>query len=422
MTPAARSPAMGSEVDAATLFERHKALRALLRRPLLVAGSPAFPLVRKHAPWLREWLARHPEWRLEVDTEHARLRKLPADLGDTTRPARDPGDGTPFTRRRYVVLCLALAALEGAERQITLGTLADDILRLSRADDALTEAGVTFELETRSERRDLVQVVRFLLDLGLMVRIHGDEQRFIDHYKGRREQADRRNDALYTLQRPVLASLLGARRAPSTLKAETLDERLAGLLSEPVPETAEGRNRRIRSKLTRALLDDPVLYHDTLDTDEQAYLRSQWSTLCERVEEATGLVREVRGEGLAMVDERGDATDLGMPEEGTDGHLALLLAEHLAEHARQHPGERLGRAALEQYVAALVREHAHHWAKRVKEPGAEIPLLAQTLERLEALALVRCFDDGGVEPRPAIGRFALRAPNEPGAPRQGELP
>ena len=77
--------------------------------------------MRRHAAWLRDWLARHPGWSLQIDGETARLRKTPADLDDATRPAREPNSALPFTRRRYVVLCLALAALERADRQTTLG-------------------------------------------------------------------------------------------------------------------------------------------------------------------------------------------------------------------------------------------------------------------------------------------------------------
>jgi len=37
----------------------------------------------------------------------ARLRKTPGDLNDSTRPLLDTKEQS-FTRRRYVVLCLAL--------------------------------------------------------------------------------------------------------------------------------------------------------------------------------------------------------------------------------------------------------------------------------------------------------------------------
>src|SRR5947207_3324912 len=108
------TPRPGGQLEQATVEERRRALRALVQHSLLSAAGPLsieFGLVRRHAAWLRDWLARYPGWSLHIDSEMARLRKTPADLNDSTRPAREPNSGLPFSRRRYVVLCLALAAL-----------------------------------------------------------------------------------------------------------------------------------------------------------------------------------------------------------------------------------------------------------------------------------------------------------------------
>jgi len=124
-----------------------------------------FRLVRKHAAELGGWFADQTGWRLTVDAETARLFKKPAALDDSTRPARAPKTKVPFTRRRYVLLCLALAVLERSESQTTLGRLAEGVLT-GAADPALTEAGITFAMERREERADLVAVVRLLLSWG----------------------------------------------------------------------------------------------------------------------------------------------------------------------------------------------------------------------------------------------------------------
>jgi uncharacterized protein (TIGR02678 family) len=396
-----RSAPPGIQLEAAILHERRRALRALLAHPLLGAAGPLaeeFGLVRRHAAWLRDWLARHPGWGLQVDSELARLRKTPADLGDGTRPARDPTNGAPFVRRRYVLLCLALAALERADRQTTLDILAQTIVGLA-ADPALAAAGVVFDLRSHDQRRDLVHVVRWLIDLRVLVRIHGDEQQYLN--AGR--------DVLYNVSRPVLAAVLNVKRAPSMIDEATLEARLAALVEEPVPDTGDGRNRRLRSQLTRKLLDDPVVYYDELTGEELAYLTSQRGFLLRQIEEATGLVPEIRREGIAMVDDAGDLTDLGLPEEGTEGHLTLLFAEHLAEHARRGEPGPVGYAALHQHTADLIARHRAHWRKDVTEPGAEVALAEQTVDRLEALRLVRRAPDG-VVPLPAIARYALETP------------
>lgn len=401
MTPATPSTTatLGSSIDQAVVQERRRAMRALLRRPLLGAADDAFPLVRRHLDWLREWLSRNAGWRLQLDGQVARLHKIPATPTDPSRPAREPKSGQDFSRRRYVFWCLALAALERADRQTALGHLADEIVRFAGSDPALAEAGLGVDLERRDQRRDLVHVVRLLLDLGVLSRVEGDEDAFLSD----------RGDVLYDIHRSALAGLLVVRRGPSLVDAERLEERLAAIVEEPVPESSEGRNRRLRSFLTRKLLDDPVLYYDDLDADQLAYLQSQRHALTRQIEEATGLVAEIRAEGLAMVDERGDLTDVGLPEEGTDGHVALLVAERLARHAAEHPGRPLSRAEIESHVAELIEIHGKRWRKDARAPGAEIELTRRTLDRLEDLSLVELGPDA-VRPRPAIGRFALDDP------------
>ncbi len=391
----------GSRLEQAIAVERRQALGALLQHPLMSAGgalSVEFGLVRRHAGWLREWLARHPGWSLQIDSETARLRKTPAQLADATRPACEPASELPFSRRRYVLLCLALAALERADRQTTLGRLAEAIVGFATADPVLATAGMTFTLLGQDQRRDLVHVIRFLLGLRVLVRVHGDEQQYLVS----------RGDVLYNVNRPALAAMLNVKRGPSTIEETALDRRLGALVDEPIPDTDESRNRRLRSQLTRKLLDDPIVYYDELTEGERTYLSSQRAFLLAQIEEATGLIPEVRSEGIAMVDETGDLTDLGLPEEGTEGHLALLLAEHLAECARRDGAVAVGHAALRRHVAELVAQHRTHWRKDVAEPGAELALTERTVTRLEALRLVRRTEDG-VVPLPALGRYALGA-------------
>ncbi len=380
--------------------ERQRALRALLQHPLLTADGPhaaAFGLVRRHADDLRDWLAHHVQWSLQVTSEFARLRKTPPDQTDGTRAARDARTESPFTRARYVLFCLALAALERSERQTTLGKLAEAMYGFFAADPALVACGLTFELKTLDERRDLVQVIRFLLDAGVLQRVYGDE----DHYL-----KDEHSDVLYTIDRPVLTAMLAVRRGPSTIAATDFEDYLAAIVEEPVPDSEEGQNRQIRVRLMRRLLDDPVLYYADLDPRERGYLDRQRGFVLPHLKEATGMTPEIRAEGIAMLDHRGDLTDLGLPEEGTEGHLTLLIAEYLADRLRTHQDAVVGLSALTAHTAELIQEHRHHWRNDVNSPGADRSLTGTTIARLEALRLVRRVADG-IQPLPAIARYAL---------------
>ena len=373
--------------------QRRAALRALLAKPLLIADTDgeALVLVRRHLTELRDWLNRETGWRLAADSETARLFKTAATLSDASHPARGHNK-EPFGRRRYVTLCLALSALARADTQTTLGSLADDMLTAA-AEPELAATGFTMTLDSRANRSDLVAVVRLLLGWGMLSRVAGDEDAYLSAG----------TDVLYDVHRPVLGVLLSGARGPSTVAAETFADRLAELTAEPVAESEELRNQALRRRLTRRLLDDPVVYYDELDEDERAYLLSQRHAITRRIEQASGLIPEMRAEGIAMVDPEDELTDVRMPEQRTDGHVTLLVAEYLARRDQATFG------ALHAFVRQAAAEHASFWRKGVTEPGAETELLATALEKLLALRLVE-LDKETVRSRPAIARFALAEP------------
>ncbi|WP_351230949.1 TIGR02678 family protein [Streptomyces sp. NPDC002133] len=393
-------------LDGQHAADLRKAARTLLKAPLLLARgryADEFRLVRRHASELREWFDRNTGWSLQVDAETARLRKIPGVFTDATHPAREATRAAvPFTRRRYVLLCLALAALERGEAQIALGRLADQVV-LDAADPQLARAGIEFTLDRRDERLDLAAVVRLLLGLGVLRRVAGDEEAYISGA----------GDVLYDVERRVLAGLLATRRGPSTVHAEALDDRLHELVSETALDSDELRFRAMRHSLTRRLLDDPVLYYDELTDAELGYLTRQRGFLTARITELTGLVPEVRAEGIAMVDPDDDLTDIRMPEQGTHGHITLLLAEYLAGAADAVTADQLARRVRE-----LAAEHGGFWAKSARDPGMEAELVEQAVTRLTALGLVSRTAHG-IVPRPALARYAVGDPVvlEPGTAR-----
>ena len=373
--------------------QRRAALRSLLAKPLLVADtdSETLVLVRRHLTELRAWLGRETGWRLVADSETARLFKTAPVLSDASHPARGRNK-EPFGRRRYVTLCLALSALARADAQTTLGSLADDVLTAA-AQPELAATGFTLTLDGRADRSDLVAVVRLLLGWGVLSRVAGDEETYLSAGA----------DVLYDVRRAVLSVLLSGARGPSTVTAVPFEERLTELIAEPVAETDELHNQALRRRLTRRLLEDPVVYYGELDEDERAYLLSQRHAITRRIEDATGLIPEMRAEGIAMVDPEDELTDVRMPEQRTDGHVTLLVAEHLARR------EQAGFDELHAFVRQAAAENATYWRKGVTEPGAETELLATALEKLSALRLVQ-VDGSVVRRRPAIARFALDEP------------
>lgn len=380
--------------------ERSQALRALLMAPLMTPAHAEFAAVRRHADDLRAWFARETGWALHIERDCARLYKRPADLVDASRGL--PG----YDSRRYVLLCLACAVLERADPQITLRVLGDRLLVLA-AEPSLLSCGFRFALQAQHERRELVAVCRSLLELGVLQRVAGDEEGFV------RSGGDNSvADALYDVQRRVLAGMLAAVRGPSTWSLEeapvTLDERLSALVTEHIADSDEGRRTALRHQLSRRLLDDPVVYLDALDADLRAYFINQRGPMATRLCEATDLTAEQRAEGLALVDEDGALTDVAMPAEGTEAHVTLLVAEFLASRHRAHADADASIALNEitAFVAEAKERYSTYWRKSAREPGAEHELASNALERLQKLQLVAC-DGDAVQPLPALARFAV---------------
>ena len=348
-------------LDRRELEERQTAVRALLRHPMLGSVGPdanAFTLVRRHARWLCEWFSESAGWRLRVDNGLARLHKILPHANDATRPAIADRSGAPFSRRRYALLCLALAVLERADAQVTLGQLAERVVSMV-AEPALASTGLIFTIGSADERRDVVAVVRLLQGLGVLARVAGDELDFVN--------SRATGDALYDIDRRALTGLLVSPRGASLVDARTFEARLGALVDELVPDTQEAHRRALRHGLVRRILDDPVVYVDDLTEEEQSYLASQRPFLVRRVCDATGWIVETRAEGIALLDPTGEATDLRMPDEGTDGHATLLLAEHLAGQLQADGPAPISLAELHKKMASWAREHSHHWRRGARD-------------------------------------------------------
>ena len=373
--------------------ERERALRALLMRPLIASGDPDLELVRRHAEYLRDWFGREAGWNLQVERQCARLYKRPATLTDATR-------GRPeFDRERYALLCLACAVLERAESQITLRALGERLLE-SAADPELESRGFDYTLGSARERRALVGVCRLLLEVGVLARVAGDEEAYVNQS----------GDVLYDVHRRVLARLPSGTTGASLISATQphldFDGRLAALNDEYVPDSPESRRTALRFRLARRLLDDPVLYHDELAAEERDYLASQRGPMAYRLAQATGLTAELRAEGLALVDADGELSDKHLPAVGTEAHATLLVAEYLARAAKADSAAIHSLHELAAFLRDAADRYGRFWRKDAREPGAEMELAREAVDRLAALRLVQHVESG-VRALPALHRYTI---------------
>lgn len=398
------STRLHAQLDAAVVEERIRALRTLLQRPLLTSAADRDVLiaVRRQADYLHEWLERFPGWYLHLDQELARLVKTPAGVGDSTHPAREIRQHQPFSRRRYVLLCLALASCERAGRQTTLRRLAEDLQGSVHADPVLVDAGVSLDPQRREDRADLVAIGRFLVEHQVISRIQGDEESYMSGG----------GDCLYAVRRAILGRLLAVRQGPSQISATDPMARLQALQAEPHGDSEDGRRRAIRHHLVRRLLERPVLYLHELTDEERIYFTSQRHFLLRDLCAATGLIAEVRGEGVALVDPEGELTDFRLPQEGTTGHAALLLATWLVEHLRSHPQQPLvAMDSVQAYLTTCAQRYGSRWRRDAGTIQGSSALAIDVMQQLAGLDLVR-LEGTMVRPLPALARYGLAEGDE----------
>lgn len=375
--------------------ELASAIRVLLRRPLLLPHQDhaEFVLVRRNADKLHQWFSRNTGYVVRVEPDLIRLFKAPPPTPDPTHPAMTK-QGMPFNPHRYAVLCLALAVLERGETQIDLAGLANEIQVAAASGRGLKR----IDLTDRFERRAVVDVVRLLVDWGVLRLRDGDDSSFLDD----------KGNALYDIKKDVVLQLLASPRAPSS--CSTTKE----LRSEIYPATDEGRELRAKHRLMRRLLEEPIVYREELDDEEREYLDRHQQGVAARLREA-GLHPEVRVEGVATLDPTGElAHPSRFPGEGTVAQAALLLGDRM----NQMCGSRQGTFIAFHEVVVLVgrlREHfGPYWKQEFSGNDGDERLAEKAGRLLTDFKLVQRVPDG-YRVRPALARFAanydiVRAP------------
>lgn len=296
-----------------------RAARLILSHHLVTTRYPdraALPLLRRWATELREDLLELFGYRLGVTETTARLFTV-ADRLDPGGGARSVTD-RPFDRRRYAYLALALAALGRAGGQITLSELAEQV-----ASEAGQVPGVELAPERATDRDAFVDAVAWLTARGAIALADGDAGGWVSDPD--------RGEALYDIDRPVVAALFRPPRALQHLHSVrgllTAGDRPDGGRSVGTAEVA----RRVR----RALVQRPVVYAEELDDEERLQLALPRTTA--GIELLTGLVAERRAEGVALVDSSGRMSDLRFPGVGTVPQVALLLAGEICARVSE-PG------------------------------------------------------------------------------------
>ncbi len=367
---------VATEVGSLELAEYQKAVRLVLRHPLVTASYPdqaALATVRRWAPQLREDLSEVLGYTLVLAGDTARLRRT-QDTLDDTRPALSRAK-RPFDRRRYAYLALTLAALGRSGAQIALSELADAV-----AADAGRIDGLGMDTGRKPDRDAFVDAVSWLEERGALRMADGSALEWANDPE--------RAEALYDIDREVVAAVWQPSRVLQHLGSVT--ELLGQGAARGLAQGREAARRAAALRARRLVLEQPVVYYSDVDESLRGQLRSP--ALAEDLERLTGLPLERRAEGVALVDIGRRLSDIVFPSGGTVAQAALLLCARIAGYVVR------GRERFERLPAATAAERLTEAARQLDTALPERARVAELLDVEPVTDYADGPDDGSEGP------------------------
>jgi uncharacterized protein (TIGR02678 family) len=368
-----------SDFAAELAAERRAAARLLLRHPLVTAEShpEEFPLIRRHADELAGQFGQLLGYRLVVEPGFARLFK--AGLGRGGGRWLERSSGVPFTPRTYTYLALALSVLVTAPEQLLLSEV------ITRVRAAAAEAGIDLGQPNRiAERRALVAALKQLMTWWVLAEDEGS----VESYSG-----DGAAEALLTIDREIARRLVSGPIGRASSADELIE--LAGTPDHGGP----------RHTLRRRLVETPVVYVEHLTDEERDWLRRNQRREQRTFEDFLGLDAEIRAEGVALLDPRGELSDIEFPGTGTVPWAALLLLRELTGrltpqgHSADVPDE-----LIDTVLGELTDRHRTAWAAQFTDSPKLLRHAVTDL--LLRMRLIEPAGDGGWRLLAAAARYA----------------
>lgn len=367
--------------------ERRAAARALLNTPILAAAQHPedLTLIRRHKVALRQTFQIVLGYPLVIEPSFARLVKAVPPIDAPVRGARR-ANGAAFTPRTYTYLALVCAGLmaPGSGEQILLSALVEQL----RADAAT--AGIAID-DTLGERRALVAAIDQLVAWGVLAETDGSVVAW----------GERQEEALLTVNQSLLPHLVAR-----PLSHMDLPERMWA--------ADESAREQPRPALRRRLTEHPLVRREALTEGEADALSRERREISRALEDAFGLLLEVRLEGALAYDPDDELTDVEFPGQGTVRQAAILLLDTLTDALHPAagataeidgtlvPGILASWDTVTDHIADLATKHASAWRSDVADNLDQ--LVGEVVGVLVAVSLTTPTDDGLVL-HPACYRY-----------------
>lgn len=373
--------------------ERRECAGALLNRPWIAKDDDPelFQRIKAHYDWLRDWFRETCGFPLLLTRTFVKLEKVPEKAYSWM------GIESFSHPRDYGLLMYALWFLEGKgeHEQFLLSDLAEEV-----RDHLLTEQ-IDCDWRNYYHRLAMARALRQLRDWSVLIALDGEENEWAQNSE---------QNVLYecsTLVRYVV------RRFTHDVTSCDKPEQLA---VSQYPETEAGRRERLRHRVYRRLLQEPVVLDAEWSDEERQYVLTQRRSIIERLRQiGFEAVRYREGLLVTYPEASGDLALFPSPQGISDIclRLACTVRQRLLDPAYMFTVEEDGRVSLswselEQLLYELKEQDGAYWGKKHRE-ASSTQLARETANHLFLwkLAVPR---EGGVFLEPTFGRWEAMYP------------
>lgn len=366
------------------------ALRILMEKfwILRLEEPETYQLIREREKVLKRYVEEKFGFDVIVHQHFIKLEKIPVETKSWMgiQDFQEPRD--------YAIFCCALAFTENhtVDEQFLLSDICEDIKDMYPGEIAL-------DWTNYNHRRSLVRVIKKMEQLSILKPVEGQ----IDHFA--------MDEELEVLYETTIYARYFMRSYPKDLfEYDSVEEILKSEWDRH--ETDERRKR-----VYRKLMISPVVYRESEDDPDFAYIRNYRNRLSDDIEEHTLFRLEVfKNAALLVSDERKQELTL-FPDQKAIMDVSLHFASYIRENKERFQPNELGSIRMtsimfEQTVKEIHSIYGKGWSKQYREGSIKTTMneLIQNLLDWEMVTIEE--ETGAYLIRPLLGRISGKYPKK----------
>ncbi|MBN8208910.1 TIGR02678 family protein [Bacillus sp. NTK071] len=307
----------------------------------------SYHLIREREHQLKRYLSDKFGFDLIVHQHFIKLEKIPVD------PKSWMGIQEFTEPMDYAIFCCALAFTErrSVDDQFLLSDITEDIQELYPGEFPL-------DWTNFQHRKSLVRALKKLVALRLVKTVDGDLEQFTSNEE---------EEVLYEVT--VYARYFMRSYPDDLFQYDTMQEILES-------EWRRHKNDERRKRVYRKLMFSPVVYRESEEDQDFAYIRNYRNRLRDDLEEHTPFRLEVfKNAAMLVLDERKQLYTL-FPDQKTIMDIALHVASHIRSMMEELPVNEMGEirftlSEFELLMADIKNKDGHGWSKKYRDSSAK---------------------------------------------------